>query len=117
VIFSGSGNRPARNTAEVGLYFLDNSENRTAACCFNIRRNPGQPAESSGIRLVYRHSTGKEAGQGVAKTALRLTPPPVPFAFNGGQGRIGELIQGQAPARRQFSKRRQGISGAAFTSS
>ena len=33
VIFSGSGNRPARNTAEVGLY-LDNSD-RTAPPAFN----------------------------------------------------------------------------------
>ena len=33
VIFSGSGNRPARNTAEVGLY-LDNSD-RTAPAAFN----------------------------------------------------------------------------------
>ena len=33
VIFSGSGNRPARNTAEVTL-FLDNSD-RTAPAAFN----------------------------------------------------------------------------------
>ena len=33
VIFSGSGNRPARNTAEVGLY-LDNAD-RTAPAAFN----------------------------------------------------------------------------------
>ena len=50
VIFSGSGNRPARNTAEVGLY-LDNSD-RTAPAAFNdADENPGDAPHRTRKRL------------------------------------------------------------------
>ncbi len=91
VIFSGSGNRPARNTAEVGLY-LDNSD-RTAPAAFNdadeiqvtrriereqgsVYRINGKEARAKDVQLLFAD----------ASTGAR-SPSMV------GQGRIGELIQ------------------------
>ncbi len=74
VIFSGSGNRPARNTAEVAL-FLDNAD-RTAPAAFN---------DADELQVTRRIE--REAGLGLphqrqAKSAPRTcsccspTPPP-----------------------------------------
>ncbi|HCJ74834.1 MAG TPA: chromosome segregation protein SMC, partial [Agrobacterium sp.] len=84
VIFSGSGNRPARNTAEVGLY-LDNSD-RTAPAAFNdadeiqvtrrierengsVYRINGKEARAKDVQLLFADaSTGARSpsmvGQG-----------------------------------------------------
>ncbi|OBZ92936.1 chromosome segregation protein SMC [Pararhizobium polonicum] len=108
VIFSGSGNRPARNTAEVGLY-LDNSD-RTAAA-FNdsdeiqvtrrierengsVYRINGKEARAKDVQLLFAD----------ASTGAR-SPSMV------GQGRIGELIAAKPQARRQLLEEAAGISG------
>lgn len=75
VIFSGSGNRPARNTAEVALY-LDNAA-RTAPAAFN---------DSDEIQVTRRIE--REQDRSIASTARKAvprtcsfslpTPPPVP---------------------------------------
>ena len=109
VIFSGSGNRPARNTAEVGLY-LDNSD-RTAPASFNdsdeiqvtrriereqgsVYRINGKEARAKDVQLLFAD----------ASTGAR-SPSMV------GQGRIGELIQAKPQARRQLLEEAAGISG------
>ncbi|WP_377292727.1 chromosome segregation SMC family protein [Rhizobium sp. SG2393] len=109
VIFSGSGNRPARNTAEVGL-FLDNSD-RTAPAAFNdadeiqvtrriereqgsVYRINGKEARAKDVQLLFAD----------ASTGAR-SPSMV------GQGRIGELIAAKPQARRQLLEEAAGISG------
>ena len=109
VIFSGSGNRPARNTAEVALY-LDNSD-RTAPAAFNdsdeiqvtrriereqgsVYRINGKEARAKDVQLLFAD----------ASTGAR-SPSMV------GQGRIGELIQAKPQARRQLLEEAAGISG------
>ncbi|MBB4064475.1 chromosome segregation protein SMC [Gellertiella hungarica] len=109
VIFSGSANRPARNTAEVGL-FLDNSD-RTAPAAFNdadeiqvtrriereqgsVYRINGKEARAKDVQLLFAD----------ASTGAR-SPSMV------GQGRIGELIQAKPQARRQLLEEAAGISG------
>ena len=102
VIFSGSGNRPARNTAEVGL-FLDNHD-RTAPPAFNdsddvqvsrrIERESGSVYRAKDVQLLFAD----------ASTGAR-SPSMV------GQGRIGELIQAKPQARRQLLEEAAGISG------
>ncbi|MCG5478344.1 chromosome segregation SMC family protein [Sinorhizobium alkalisoli] len=109
VIFSGSGNRPARNTAEVGLY-LDNGD-RTAPAAFNdsdeiqvtrriereqgsVYRINGKEARAKDVQLLFAD----------ASTGAR-SPSMV------GQGRIGELIAAKPQARRQLLEEAAGISG------
>ncbi|MEM9104741.1 MAG: chromosome segregation SMC family protein, partial [Pseudomonadota bacterium] len=109
VIFSGSGNRPSRNTAEVGL-FLDNQD-RTAPAAFNdsdevqisrrieresgsVYRINGKDARAKDVQLLFAD----------ASTGAR-SPSMV------GQGRIGELIQAKPQARRQLLEEAAGISG------
>ncbi|MCM2476610.1 chromosome segregation protein SMC [Rhizobium sp. CG5] len=109
VIFSGSGHRPARNSAEVGL-FLDNSD-RTAPAAFNdqdeiqvtrrierengsVYRINGKEARAKDVQLLFAD----------ASTGAR-SPSMV------GQGRIGELIQAKPQARRQLLEEAAGISG------
>ncbi|TCR93408.1 chromosome segregation SMC family protein [Rhizobium sp. BK376] len=109
VIFSGSGQRPARNTAEVALY-LDNAD-RTAPAAFNdsdeiqvtrriereqgsVYRINGKEARAKDVQLLFAD----------ASTGAR-SPSMV------GQGRIGELIQAKPQARRQLLEEAAGISG------
>jgi chromosome segregation protein len=109
VIFSGSGTRPARNTAEVTL-FLDNTE-RSAPAAFNhadelqvsrriereagsIYRINGKEARARDVQLLFAdQSTGARSPSMV------------------GQGRIGELIQAKPQARRALLEEAAGISG------
>jgi len=109
VIFSGSGTRPARNTAEVTL-FLDNSD-RTAPAAFNdadelqvsrriereagsVYRINGKEARAKDVQLLFAdQSTGARSPSMV------------------GQGRIGELIQAKPQARRALLEEAAGISG------
>ncbi|MCA0277711.1 MAG: chromosome segregation protein SMC [Proteobacteria bacterium] len=109
VIFSGSGTRPARNTAEVTL-FLDNTD-RTAPASFNdadelqvsrriereagsVYRINGKEARAKDVQLLFAdQSTGARSPSMV------------------GQGRIGELIQAKPQARRALLEEAAGISG------
>ncbi|QPC94120.1 chromosome segregation protein SMC [Mesorhizobium sp. INR15] len=109
VIFSGSGSRPARNTAEVTL-FLDNTD-RTAPSAFNdadelqvsrriereagsLYRINGKEARAKDVQLLFAdQSTGARSPSMV------------------GQGRIGELIQAKPQARRALLEEAAGISG------
>ena len=109
VIFSGSGNRPARNTAEVSL-FLDNAD-RTAPAAFNdsdelqvsrrieresgsVYRINGKDVRAKDVQLLFAD----------ASTGAR-SPSMV------GQGRIGELISAKPVARRALLEEAAGISG------
>ncbi|QKC91452.1 chromosome segregation protein SMC [Mesorhizobium sp. NZP2234] len=109
VIFSGSGTRPARNTAEVTL-FLDNAD-RSAPAAFNdadelqvsrriereagsLYRINGKEARAKDVQLLFAdQSTGARSPSMV------------------GQGRIGELIQAKPQARRALLEEAAGISG------
>ncbi|MFC3644548.1 AAA family ATPase, partial [Aquibium oceanicum] len=109
VIFSGSGTRPARNTAEVTL-FLDNAE-RKAPPAWNdadelqvsrriereagsVYRINGKEARAKDVQLLFAdQSTGARSPSMV------------------GQGRIGELIQAKPQARRALLEEAAGISG------
>ncbi len=109
VIFSGSLNRPARNTAEVTLY-LDNSA-RTAPQGFNdadllevsrrIEREAGsvyrinaRDVRARDVQLLFA-----DASTGARSNALV------------GQGRIGELIAAKPTQRRRILEEAAGISG------
>ncbi len=109
VIFSGSGNRPSRNTAEVSL-FLDNAD-RTAPAAFNdtdelqvsrrieresgsVYRINGKDVRAKDVQLLFAD----------ASTGAR-SPSMV------GQGRIGELISAKPQARRALLEEAAGISG------
>lgn len=109
VIFSGSGNRPSRNTAEVTL-FLDNAD-RTAPAAFNdadelqvsrrieresgsVYRINGKDVRAKDVQLLFAD----------ASTGAR-SPSMV------GQGRIGELISAKPQARRALLEEAAGISG------
>jgi chromosome segregation protein len=109
VIFSGSGTRPARNMAEVGLY-LDNRD-RNAPAPFNegddvqisrrierekgsLYRINGKEARAKDVQLLFAdQSTGARSPSMV------------------GQGKVGELIQAKPQARRALLEEAAGISG------
>ncbi|WP_174802639.1 chromosome segregation SMC family protein [Martelella limonii] len=109
VIFSGSGNRPARNSAEVGLN-IDNSD-RTAPAAFNdsdeiqvsrrITREQG-----SQYRINGKEARAKDVQLLFADASTGARSPAMV-----GQGRIGELIQAKPQARRQLLEEAAGISG------
>ncbi|MDQ6435945.1 chromosome segregation protein SMC [Mesorhizobium sp. LHD-90] len=109
VIFSGSGTRPARNTAEVTL-FLDNLD-RTAPSPFNdadelqVSRRIEREAGS-----VYRIN-GKEARARDVQLLFADQSTGARSPSMVGQGRIGELIQAKPQARRALLEEAAGISG------
>ncbi|UJW76394.1 chromosome segregation SMC family protein [Rhizobium sp. SL42] len=109
VIFSGSGNRPARNTAEVGLY-LDNSD-RTAPAAFNdadeiqISRRI-ERGQGSVYRINGKEARAKDVQLLFADASTGARSPSMV-----GQGRIGELIAAKPQARRQLLEEAAGISG------
>lgn len=109
VIFSGSGSRPSRNTAEVTLFL--NNEDRTAPASFNdadelqvsrrieresgsVYRINGKDVRAKDVQLLFAD----------ASTGAR-SPSMV------GQGRIGELISAKPTARRALLEEAAGISG------
>ncbi|SDQ80701.1 chromosome segregation protein SMC [Pseudovibrio sp. Tun.PSC04-5.I4] len=109
VIFSGSLNRPARNTAEVTL-FLDNSD-RTAPSGYNdgdvlevtrrIEREAGSAYKINGkdarardVQLLFA-----DASTGARSPAMVR------------QGQIGELISSKPTSRRKILEEAAGISG------
>ncbi len=109
VIFSGSGNRPARNTAEVALV-LDNSD-RSAPPAFNdsdlievsrrIEREQGSTYRLNGKEVRAKDVTLLFAD---ASTGAR-SPAMV------GQGRIGEIISAKPQQRRRILEEAAGIAG------
>ena len=109
VIFSGSGNRPARNMAEVGLV-LDNS-GRTAPAAFNdadllevtrrIEREAGSTYRVNGKEVRARdvQLLFADASTGARSPALVR------------QGQIGELISAKPQQRRRILEEAAGIAG------
>ncbi|UYN99560.1 MAG: AAA family ATPase [Devosia sp.] len=109
VIFSGSGNRPARNTAEVTL-ILDNSD-RSAPAVLNtadvlevtrriereagsVYRVNGKEVRARDVQLLFA-----DASTGAHSPAMVR------------QGQIGELIAAKPTARRALLEEAAGISG------
>jgi len=109
VIFSGSLNRPARNTAEVTL-FLDNSD-RTAPSGFNdadalevtrrIEREGG-----SNYKINARDVRARDVQLLFADASTGARSPALVR-----QGQIGELIAAKPTSRRQILEEAAGISG------
>ncbi|TCD11286.1 chromosome segregation protein SMC [Oricola cellulosilytica] len=109
VIFSGSGGRPSRNTAEVSL-FLDNAD-RTAPAAFNqddtlqVTRRIEREAGSA-YKINGRDARAKDVQLLFADQSTGARSPSMV-----GQGRIGELIQAKPQARRALLEEAAGISG------
>ncbi len=109
VIFSGSVNRPARNTAEVSLA-ADNSD-RTAPAGFNdtdaleitrrIERDTG-----SAYKINGRDVRARDVQLLFADASTGAHSPSMV-----GQGRIGELIAAKPTDRRRLLEEAAGISG------
>ncbi|WP_193176037.1 chromosome segregation protein SMC [Oricola nitratireducens] len=109
VIFSGSGTRPSRNTAEVSL-FLDNGD-RTAPAAFNqddtlqVTRRIEREAGSA-YKINGKDARAKDVQLLFADQSTGARSPSMV-----GQGRIGELIQAKPQARRALLEEAAGISG------
>jgi chromosome segregation protein len=109
VIFSGSGNRPPRNTAEVAMG-VDNSE-RSAPAAFNdydtleisrrIERDTG-----STYRVNGREVRARDVQLLFADASTGSRSPALVH-----QGRIGEIIQAKPEQRRRVLEEAAGISG------
>ncbi|WP_305989214.1 chromosome segregation protein SMC [Roseibium sp. MMSF_3544] len=109
VIFSGSLNRPARNTAEVTL-FLENQD-RTAPTAFNdadmlevsrrIEREQG-----SNYKINTKDVRARDVQLLFADASTGARSPAMVR-----QGQIGELIAAKPTARRQILEEAAGISG------
>nr|WP_321462693.1 AAA family ATPase [uncultured Cohaesibacter sp.] len=109
VIFAGSTNRPARNTAEVTVY-LDNST-RTAPAGFNdsdeleisrrIERESG-----SNYRINGKDARARDIQLLFADASTGARSPSLV-----GQGRIGEIISQKPTQRRGLLEEAAGISG------
>ncbi|WP_428641722.1 chromosome segregation SMC family protein [Roseibium sp.] len=109
VIFSGSLNRPARNTAEVTL-FLDNLD-RTAPTAFNdadmlevsrrIEREQG-----SNYKINAKDVRARDVQLLFADASTGARSPAMVR-----QGQIGELIAAKPTSRRQILEEAAGISG------
>ena len=109
VIFSGSGSRPARNSAEVGLV-LDNSD-RSAPAVFNdsdvleitrrIEREQGSVYKVNGkdVRARDVQLLFADASSGARSPAMVR------------QGQIGEIIAAKPQARRRILEEAAGIGG------
>jgi chromosome segregation protein len=109
VIFSGSGTRPSRNTAEVSL-FLDNGD-RTRARRFQpddalqVTRRIEREAGSA-YKINGKDARAKDVQLLFADQSTGARSPSMV-----GQGRIGELIQAKPQARRALLEEAAGISG------
>jgi chromosome segregation protein len=108
VIFNGTNNRPARNTAEVML-FLDNSD-RSAPAQFNehetlevsrrIEREKGS---------LYRSTAARCARATCSSVRRRLDRRALAALVH--QGRIGEIIQAKPEQRRRVLEEAAGVAG------
>src|SRR5436190_9961338 len=109
VIFSGSGNRPARNMAEVSLA-VDNAD-RTAPAAFNdseqidITRRIEREAGSV-YRINGREVRARDVQLLFADASTGAHSPAII-----GQGKIGELIAAKPQDRRTLLEEAAGISG------
>ncbi len=109
VIFAGSGGRPARNHAEVGLV-LDNSA-RTAPAAFNdsdiieITRRI-EREEGSTYRLNGREVRARDVQLLFADASSGARSPALVR-----QGQIGEIISAKPQARRRILEEAAGIGG------
>jgi chromosome segregation protein len=109
VIFQGSLNRPARNTAEVSLA-VDNSD-RSAPATFNdadqieITRRIEREAGSA-YRINGREVRARDVQLLFADASTGAHSPAIV-----GQGRIGELIAAKPVDRRALLEEAAGISG------
>src|ERR1700761_8514622 len=109
VIFSGSGRRPSRNIAEVGLT-LDNAERRAPAA-FNdsetievsrrIERDKGSP-----YRINGREARARDVQLLFADASTGARSPSLVR-----QGQIGEIISARPQARRLILEEAAGVSG------
>src|ERR1041384_2726181 len=109
VIFSGTNNRPARNSAEIMLV-LDNAD-RTAPAAFNdeetievsrrIEREAGSAYRVNGREVRQRdvHILFADASSGARSPALVR------------QGQIGEMINAKPEQRRRILEEAGGICG------
>ena len=109
VIFQGSGNRPARNTAEVSLA-VDNAD-RTAPVAFNdseqieITRRIEREAGSV-YRINGRDVRARDVQLLFADASTGAHSPAIV-----GQGKIGELIAAKPVDRRALLEEAAGIAG------
>jgi chromosome segregation protein len=109
VIFSGSGNRSARNMAEVGL-FLDNGA-RTAPAAFNdhdvieVTRRIEREAGST-YRINGREVRAKDVQLLFADASTGARSPAMVR-----QGQIGEMISAKPQARRRILEEAAGVAG------
>ena len=113
VIFSGSGSRPARNTAEVTL-FLDNTDRTAPAALQRCRRAARCRAASSARKARSIASTARKCAP---RTCSCCSPTQSTGAHSPslvGQGHIGELIAAKPQARRALLEEAAGISGPAL---
>jgi chromosome segregation protein len=109
VIFSGSGNRPARNHAEVAIT-VDNAD-RTAPAAFNgedtleVSRRIERDAGSL-YRVNHREVRARDVQMLFADASTGSRSPALVH-----QGRIGEIIQAKPAQRRMVLEEAAGISG------
>ncbi len=109
VIFNGSNNRPARNTAEVSI-LIDNKE-RSAPAAFNefdeldITRRIEREAGSA-YRVNGREVRARDVQMVFADASTGARSPALVH-----QGRIGEIIQAKPEQRRRVLEEAAGISG------
>ncbi|HVV62297.1 MAG TPA: chromosome segregation protein SMC [Pseudolabrys sp.] len=109
VIFSGSTNRPARNTAEVAIS-IDNSA-RSAPAAFNdhetleISRRIEREAGST-YRINSREVRARDVQIVFADASTGARSPALVH-----QGRIGEIIQAKPEQRRRVLEEAAGIAG------
>lgn len=109
VIFSGSGKRPARNSAEVKL-FLDNAMRRAPAA-FNEHENLEvsrkiERDKGSNYRVNGREARARDVQLMFADAASGARSPSMVR-----QGQIGEIISAKPVQRRALLEEAAGISG------
>ena len=109
VIFSGSGNRPGRNTAEVTL-FLGNADRSapvgyTNLDAIEVSRRIEREAGSL-YRINGREARARDVQLLFADSSTGSRSPALV-----GQGQIGELIAAKPTARRRLLEEAAGISG------
>ncbi|MBO0733530.1 MAG: chromosome segregation protein SMC, partial [Methylocapsa sp.] len=109
VIFSGGGERPARNMAEVAL-FLDNRD-RSAPAAFNdaeaieVSRHIAREAGST-YRINGREARARDVQLLFADASTGARSPAMVR-----QGQIGEIIAAKPQERRRILEEAAGISG------
>ncbi|HUZ67999.1 MAG TPA: chromosome segregation SMC family protein, partial [Beijerinckiaceae bacterium] len=109
VIFSGSGTRPSRNTAEVGLV-LDNTS-RTAPAGFNdseiieVTRRIERDAGST-YRINGREARARDVQLLFADASTGARSPAMVR-----QGQIGEIISAKPQQRRRILEEAAGVAG------